>query len=306
MDRDSLEKQFFKVNVSKYVPDKSFDVYRPASLDYPKDNAVMFITEKFIDRASIFEIVNECLIFWPVSQAVPTEIQEKNAVCVIDNPSNAFANFFVENRISNQPSIEEVDIINGTYIERGAIIGENCVIFPGAYIGADVHIGNGCFVGAGVKIIGIVNIGNNVVIRENSVIGADGLTDNREINGKALTIPQFGSVKISDDVQIGANVVIARGAIDSTTIGRGSKIDNSCFISHNVSIGEDTFIVGETIMFGSSSLGNRVTVSGNVTISNYVHVGDDCLIGQSSMLNKSIPSGKIAFGNPAKVIRDNI
>lgn len=301
-----MDKKFFNVNVSKYVPNKSFSVFRPASLDHPKDNAVMFITEKFIDRVSVFKKVKGCLIFWPESKEVLAEIQDANAVCVVKDPGNAFAFFFVNNKITNLPKANKVNVVNGAYIEEGASLGENCEVFPGVYIGADVRIGNGCYIGAGTKILGVVTIGNNVVVRENTIIGADGLTDNRDRNGHALTVPQFGTVEISDDVQIGANVVIARGAIDCTSIGRGSKIDNSTFISHNVNIGEDTFIVGETIMFGSSSLGNRVTISGNVTISNYVHVGDDSIVGQSSMLNKSIPNGKVAFGNPAKVVRDSI
>ena len=160
----------------------------------------------------------------------------------------------------------------------GAVIGKNCVIFPDVYIGKDVVIGNDVYIASGVKLVGSVSIGDHVVIRDNTVIGADGLTTSRNDNGEAITIPQFGGVSIEDDVQIGANVVIARGAIDDTRIGRGSKIDSSCFISHNVSIGEDTFIVGETIMFGSSSTGKQVLISGNSTIRDSVHIGDKAVI----------------------------
>jgi UDP-3-O-[3-hydroxymyristoyl] glucosamine N-acyltransferase len=155
-----------------------------------------------------------------------------------------------------------------------------------------------------VKIVGEANIGNNVIIRENTVIGADGLTTDRDENGKAMTMPQFGGVVIEDDVNIGANSVIARGAIDNTIIHRGSKIDNCVFISHNVQIGSDTFVVGESIMFGSASTGERVLISGNTTIGNYVHIGDDTILGQNSSAIKSIPNGKLAYGNPAKAIRD--
>lgn len=96
------------------------------------------------------------------------------------------------------------------------------------------------------NFLGEAHVGNNVVIRENTVIGADGLTTDRDENGKALTIPQFGGVILEDDVQIGALTVIERGAIDNTTIKKGSKIDNSCFISHNVTIEEDAFLVYRT------------------------------------------------------------
>lgn len=304
MVKEGLEKQFFKVNASKYVQNKTFDVYRPASLDNPKNNSVMFITEKYIDRASVFETVKECLIFWPASQEVPSEIQEKNAVCIVNDTHNQFANFFKENSISNLPQPEECAVVNGAFIEKGAVIGQNCTIFPGSYIGTDVTIGDNVYIGSGVKLLGIVSIGNNVVIRENTVIGADGLTTDRDATGKAITLPQFGGVVIHDDVQIGANTVIARGAIDDTEIGRGSKIDSCTFISHNVHIGEDSFVVGETIMFGSSSVGDRVLISGNCTLSNYTSVGDDSVLGQAALVTKSIPAGKIAIGSPAKVVRD--
>lgn len=121
---------------------------------------------------------------------------------------------------------------------------------PGAYIGGEVIMGEKCYIGCGAKLVGKVEIGNNVVIRENTVIGADGLSTDRDMNGQAITMPQFGGVRIEDNVKMGANVVIARGAIDDTVLKRGCKIDNSTFISHNVEVGQDTFIVGEIIMFG--------------------------------------------------------
>ena len=94
--------------------------------------------------------------------------------------------------------------------------------------------------------------------------------------------------------------IIARGAIDDTVIRRGSKIDNSSFISHNVRIGEDTFVVGETIMFGSSSTGDKVCISGNSTIRNGVHIGSGALVGMGSVVVKSVAEQSVVKGNPAK------
>ena len=167
------------------------------------------------------------------------------------------------------------------------------MIFPDVYIGKDVVIGNDVYIASGVKLVGSVTIGDHVVIRDNTVIGADGLTTSRNDNGEAITIPQFGGVSIEDDVQIGANV-------DDTRIGRGSKIDSSCFISHNVSIGEDTFIVGETIMFGSSSTGKQVLISGNSTIRDSVHIGDKAVVGMGAVVVKDVLENSVVKGNPAK------
>ena len=148
--------------------------------------------------------------------------------------------------------------------------------------------------------MGEVEIGENVVIRENTVIGADGLTTDRENDGKAITMPQFGKVIVERDVQIGANVVIARGAIDETRICRGTKIDSCTFISHNVRIDEDTFVVGETILFGSSSVGKRCLVSGNATLMNLVHIGDESVVGAGAVVVRTVPEKSVVKGNPAK------
>lgn len=291
---------FFKVNVHKYDSSKNFDVVCPSSLNNPKSNSVMFILEANIDKASAFDRVENCLIFWPVGLEIPASIRDKHAIAFANNPHNAYCRFFVDNDIKNIQSNEKVDFIDGSFISPAATIGLGTTIMPGCYIGSGVSIGSGCYVGSGAKLIGQVFIGNNVLIKENAVIGADGLTTDRDTDGSALTMPQFGSVVIEDNVQIGANSVIARGAIDETRICKGAKIDNLCFISHNVLIGENTFVVGESIMFGSSSTGKNSMISGNSTIRNSVHIGDSSLVGMGSVVTKSVPDNAVVKGNPAK------
>lgn len=293
-------KKFFEVNVNKYVAEKDFSVYRPASLNNPKNNAVMFIREEFMRYSDSLLRCSECLVFWPKTISVPESIQNRHAVKLCNKPHREFARFFVDNSITYLPEIDDVEIINGAYIAKTAVIGDNCRIFSGAYIGGEVEIGDNCYIGSGVKIVGKVQIGNNVVIRENTVLGADGLTTDRNEQGKALTMPQFGGILIEDDVQIGALTVIARGAIDNTVIKRGSKIDSSSFISHNVQIGEDTFIVGETIMFGSSSTGDKVLISGNSTVRDGRRIGNGAIVGMGSVVVKNVEDGQIVKGNPAR------
>jgi UDP-3-O-[3-hydroxymyristoyl] glucosamine N-acyltransferase len=294
------DKRYFEVEIGRYIPGDLRKVYRPASLNKPKNQAVMFVTEKFMPYARALLQCRDCLVIWPKSVEIPEDIAKIHAVYCVENPHNAFAHFFTENKITYLPVIEELNIINGAYIAKTAIIGNNCRIFPGAYVGGEVTIGNNVYIGSGAKLLGKVNVGNNVVIRENTVIGADGLTTDRDNNGKALTIPQFGGVVIENDVQIGALTVIGRGAIDDTIIKKGSKIDNSCFISHNVVIDEDAFIVGETIMFGSSSLGKQGYISGNATIRDGCHVGDKAKVGMGAVVTRNVNDGTIVKGNPAR------
>lgn len=247
-----MMKKYFEIPAEKYVQGKKFSVYFPAPLNNPKDNAVMFIEEKYMSQANAFSKVDHCLIFWPENLEIPKELTEKHAIVKCRNPHLEYCMFFRENEIQYLPKKE-----CGTMID-------------------------------------------SVFLAEEAVIGADGLSTDRDTEGKAATMPQFGSTILEDHIQIGANTVVARGAIDCTIIGQGAKIDNSCFISHNVCIGEDTFIVGETIMFGSSSTGRGAFISGNSAIRNGVHVGEDSLVGMGSVVIRDVADGSLVKGNPAK------
>lgn len=293
-------KEYFRVNVGKYVTDKNFYVVRPASLNNPKDNAVMFISAGYMHLVDSFRKCKNCLIFWPACEEVPTDVAEEHAVCVVENSRNGYCGFFRDNEITYYPPVEEFEVVNGAYIAKTAKLGKNCRILPGAYIGGEVELGDNCYVGTGARLVGKIHAGNNVVVRENTVIGADGLSTDRDEDGKALTMPQFGGVIIENDVQIGALTVIGRGAIDNTVLKRGSKIDNSTFISHNVVVGEDTFVVGETIMFGSSSTGKQAFISGNSTIRDGRHIGNKAIVGMGSVVVKNVEDGMVVKGNPAK------
>lgn len=295
---------FFNVNASKYVAGKDFCVVRPASLNRPQDHAVMFIMKERIEQAAAFSGVKECLIFWPDSEPVPEELGRLHAVVPCDNPKLCYCRFFRDNHIDNLPRKEAFDVVDGAYIAKGARIGANATVMPGAYIGGEVVLGDNVYIGAGAKLLGRISVGNNVVIRENAVIGSDSLTTDREADGSAVTMPQFGSVVIEDNAQIGANTVVNRGAIDETRIGSGAKISGACYVSHNVQIGKNAFIVGETMLLGSSSVGADCLVSGNCVVNVATSVGENSTIGMGSVVTRDIPDRVIAFGTPAKVMKN--
>lgn len=113
-------------------------------------------------------------------------------------------------------------------------------------------------------------------------------------------MPQFGGVVLEDDVQMGANTVIARGAIDNTVISRGCKIDNSVYISHNAFLGENVFMCGESHTFGSVTIGKNSLISGNAAVRNGLTVGEGCLVGSGAMVTRNVKDGRVVLGNPAK------
>lgn len=290
---------FFYINAEKYVPEYNFYVECPSSLMNPKSNSVMFIMGKYVEMWKILLTVQKCLVFWPEEIEIPEEVRMLHAVFPCQCPRREYCLFFKDNHIQNLPKKEPGKIVDGTWISEGASIHSGVVMLPGSYIGGEVSIGKDCYIGTGVRLVGAVSIGERVIIRENTVIGADGLSTERNINGSAETMPQFGGVTIGNDVEIGANTVIGRGAIDDTIIESGCKIDNSVFISHNVKLGRDTFVVGEAILFGSSSTGERAYISGNATIRNKVKVGSDTIVGMGAVVTKDVQDGDIVMGNPA-------
>ncbi len=297
---------FFRVNTGEYVPGTDYWVTQPASIGRPKDHAVMFITEEHPDLREVFESVAGCLIFWPDVWEVPERISSGNAVFPCRNPHLEYCRFFRKHEITGLCMPEVTRERNGSHIAETAEIGARTVIFPGCYIGGEVIIGEDCYIGPGVKIIGRVRVGDRVWIRENTVVGTDAMTTDRDGNRHLVPMPQFGGVVIEEDVRIGANVVIARGAIDDTVLRKGCKIDNLTFISHNVSVGEESLVVGMALLFGSSSVGWQAQVSGGCMVSNYVHIGDRASLGMGSVATKDVPDGWIAYGVPAKPVREDV
>lgn len=292
--------KLFEVNVSRYDPESHFTVCGPASLNNPKDHAVMFVMERCLADIHTLETVRECLVFWPEAADIPPEIRERHAVVPVKEPRLEFCRFFRENGIRALPPKERFRIVDGAYIAEGAQVPASCTVLPGAYICGRAVLGEDVYVGAGVKIVSPAIIGDHVVIRENTVIGASGLSMDRDEDCAAVSMPQFGRVVIEENVEIGANVVIACGAIDETQIERGSKIDNSTFVSHNVRIGQNTFVVGNTIFFGGSSTGANAFVSGGVTVRNKVPIGEGATVGMGSVVTKAVCPYSTVMGNPAR------
>lgn len=297
---------FFHINTGDDVPGSDYWITRPASINHPKNGAVMFLTEGHPEWRKIFESVSGCLIFWPDIWEIPRTVSEKNAVFPCRNPHLEYCCFFRRHGITGLCMPGETYEQNGSYIGKKAQIGKGTVIFPGCYIGEEVSIGEDCYIGSGVKIMCRAHIGNRVWIRENTVIGMDGMTTDRDGEGHPVAMPQFGGVVIEDDVRIGALVSIQRGAIDDTVLRRGCKIDSMAMIAHNVSVGEESIVVGTTLLSGSASMGRQAQVGGGCVIGNYVRIGNRASLGMGAVATKDIPDRWIAYGVPAKLVREDV
>jgi len=186
-------------------------------------------------------------------------------------------------------------------IEDEAVIGEGTVIKAGTFIGTKSVIGQNCRIAPNVSIMHECKIGNNVIIHAGTVIGSDGFGFAPTEPGQEFKkIRQVGWVEVGDNVELGANVTIDRGAIGPTVIERGVKIDNLVQIAHNVRVGENSIIIAQVGISGSTKLGKAVILAGQVGLTGHLQIGDGVMVGAQSGVARSIEAGKRYFGSPAK------
>ena len=150
------------------------------------------------------------------------------------------------------------------------------------YIGDNSKVGKKCTLNPGVKIYHDCILGDNCVIHAGSVIGSDGFGFAPQSETEFMKIPQIGNVVIEDNVEIGANVAIDRATMGSTIIRKGVKLDNLIQIGHNVEIGENTVMAGQTGVAGSAKIGRNCMFGGQVGISGHLKVADGTKIGAQS------------------------
>lgn len=208
-----------------------------------------------------------------------------------------------------------------TFVGENAKVGARSWIGAGCVVGSGVVIGEGCKVYPRVTIYPGTRIGSRVIVHAGAVLGSDGFgyvsnrpaadrtgEDARPHTGPAYEkFPQIGRLEIEDDVEIGANTTIDRGALEITRIGRGTKIDNLVHIGHNCQIGENVIIAAQAGFSGSITIENNVVIGGQVGMGEHARVCEGVMLGgQAGVLPKKVLRGKgVAFwGTPAKPLRE--
>ena len=203
-------------------------------------------------------------------------------------------------------------------IGLGSSIGAHCVVGDNVEIGARTHISDGCHIGNGVKIgdqcvihakvviYSKTKLGHRVIVHGGSVLGSDGFGFVRDRDsGKYEKFPQHGTLIIGDDVEIGANCTIDRGALDATDIGNGVKLDNMVHVGHNVTIGNNVVIAAQTGISGSSVIEDDVVIAGQVGIADHVTIKRGAILGAQCGVptGKVIQGGEVYWGTPARPLK---
>jgi UDP-3-O-[3-hydroxymyristoyl] glucosamine N-acyltransferase len=220
-------------------------------------------------------------------------------------PGSAFSASGVSPGSSVHPTakLEHGVIVDpGVVIGPGAEVGSGTVIGPNAVIGPQTRIGRDCSIAANVSVFHGL-IGNRVILHPGVRIGQDGFGYAMGARGHRK-VPQVGRVIIQDDVEIGANTTIDRGASRDTVVGEGTKIDNLVQIAHNVVVGRHCVIVAQVGISGSATLEDFVVLGGQVGVIGHVRIGMGAQIAATSNVNSDVPAGARWGGTPAKPMRE--
>lgn len=200
----------------------------------------------------------------------------------IQRPLGVHASAVVHSPVPTSASVGE-NVVVGV----GVSLGENVVLYPGCVIGDGVVIGDDSRIYPNAVIYDECLIGKRAIIHSGAVIGADGFGFAKE-GERWLKIPQIGRVIIGDDVEIGANTSIDRGALDDTVIADGVKLDNQIQIAHNCSVGEHAAMAGCVGIAGSTRIGRRCTIGGAGMISGHLEIADDVHVSGGTLVGKSL------------------
>jgi len=195
---------------------------------------------------------------------------------------------------------KEVYIGPYAYIGENCSIGDGCSIYPHVFLGDNTRLGKDCTINPGVKIYHDCVLGVNCIVHAGTVIGSDGFGFAPQSDSEFMKIPQLGNVVIEDNVEIGANVAIDRATMGSTIIRKGVKLDNLIQIGHNVEVGENTVMAGQTGVAGSSKIGKNCMFAGQVGIAGHLKVADGVKIGAQSGIGGDVKKeNSVLLGYPA-------
>ncbi len=224
--------------------------------------------------------------------------------------AKALALFFPEP--AQPPGVHASAVVaRSAQIDPAAHIGPNCIVgervridagvvlLAGDFVGDDCQLGAGTVLYPNVTLYPRTELGLRVRIHSGTVIGSDGFGYVLDA-GIHRKVPQIGNVILGDDVEIGANVTIDRGALKPTVIGRGTKIDNLVQIGHNVQIGEHCLVISQVGIAGSCELGNYVILAGQAGISGHLKIGNQATVSAQSGVMHNIPAGEKWLGSPAQ------
>jgi len=296
------------------IGDPEVRVSQVASLEQAGEGSLSFLANSRF-RKFLASTHASAVVVAPVDAAA---VPASTAALVHANPYASYARIaaVLHPQATGDPGVHPTAVMGaGVQMGPGASVGPLCVIEGDVQLGPGVQIGPGCIVRRGssigahsrlvarVTICSNVRIGQRCIVHPGAVIGGDGFGFAPD-RPSWVKVPQIGGVVLGDDVDIGCNTTIDRGAIGDTVIGNGAKLDNQIQIGHNVKIGEHTVMAACTGISGSTVIGDRCILGGMIGMAGHIRIGDDVVITGMSTVSASLPGpGMYSSGIPAEPSR---
>ncbi|HTZ53881.1 MAG TPA: UDP-3-O-(3-hydroxymyristoyl)glucosamine N-acyltransferase [Candidatus Acidoferrum sp.] len=301
----------------RIVGDGTVAIARVSAVDDASADALTFATDEKYLAAALASAAAAVLL----DASVPFDAAAvSKPLLIVENARAALANFLATLKPPRprgpyrdpsaciDPSAkvgDDVYLGANCYVGARAQIGRGSTIAPGAYVGDDVQIGEETWLHPHAVVHEKCVIGSRVVLHSGSVIGSEGFGW-AFLEGRLERIPQVGNVVLEDEVEIGANSCVDRAQTGSTSIGRGTKIDNLVQIGHNCRIGKHCAIAAQTGFAGSTSVGDFVKIAGQVGTRGHMHIGSRSTVAGQSGVWGDVAEGAMISGNPARDHRETL
>jgi UDP-3-O-[3-hydroxymyristoyl] glucosamine N-acyltransferase len=284
-----------------------------APIDAAQENEVTFLSNKKYSESLMQSNAGACIMSPDTLEKAPKGM----AILLSDNPYASYAKIATEfyplrngnGKVSDRAHIcdsasigKNCTIEAGAFIGENARIGDNCFIASSAYINNNVKLGNNCIIQHAVTISHSI-LGDNVILHPGVRIGQDGFGFATDM-GKHIKVPQLGRVIIEDDVEIGSNTCVDRGAGPDTIIGQNTKIDNLVQIGHNVQMGKGCIIVSHVGISGSTKIGDYAVIGGQVGIGGHLKIGNMVSVAAQSGVIHDLKDGSKVGGSPAIPVKE--
>jgi UDP-3-O-[3-hydroxymyristoyl] glucosamine N-acyltransferase len=270
-------------------------------IEEANDESLVWIKGKKENKQELVDKTQAKIIICDSNLSISPELAAKKCFIIVDDPKLIFIRiaeqFFVHKR--------KYGIHPSAIIDPEAEISPNCYIGPLAYVGRS-KIGDNTFIDGNCFIYDDVTIGNDVRVQAGTIIGSDGYGYQRNEKMEFEKFPHLGGVIIEDNVDIGSNTCIDRGALGNTIIKEGSKIDNLVHVAHNVIIGRHCAVIANAMLGGSVVIADYSWVAPSASILNQVSIGEKVTVGMAAVVTKNIPDGETWAGVPAKPLKEFI
>jgi len=277
---------------TEILGDKEQDFEGFSAFFEPKKGSLTFLSRDFVSHLSeIYEHPASVILCDKSFEINPSKLKDK-AVLKLKDPRKAFSVIVNSTNLNTQ----ERGIHPTALIHDSVTLGKNVFIGPHVIIEKNCKVGENTIIKGNNYLFESTSIGKNVIINPGAVIGKDGFGYVRDSSNELTKFPHFGKVTIEDDVEIGCNTVIDRGALMNTVIGKGSKIDNLVHVAHHVEIGENCMLASVSTMCGGAVLKDNIFVGPGVTVSNNIIVENNAHLTLGSTVVKDVGEGKRMTG----------